>query len=248
MIKKFTIAQFSDCHLFADKAACHFGAPVYQNLTNILLDIEKQKPDCCVFTGDLTQDHTVASYRNFCAAVEEAELSNACYFLPGNHDDYTTMKDTLSGFPFKADTKIETDSWQFHLLNSKSETPAGYVSRTQINNVCSTVDIKKHQFIFMHHHPVDVGYFIDRHGLKNKTEFWQSISTIEQLKGIACGHIHQGKVVECEQSLSLYTCPATSIEFESDPDNLVNSGRAPGYRLFHFYNNGTVETVLRYLK
>lgn len=248
MTKTFTIAQFSDSHLFADKEGLHYGAPVYQNLVNVLKDIGKQAVDCCIFTGDLTQDHTIDSYKNFLNALNDAELLVPCYFLPGNHDNYELMQTHLIGEPIDSANIIESNKWQFHLVNSKSETPAGFVSTRQIDGIKESINDQRYQFIFMHHHPVDVAYFIDRHGLTNKTEFWQQINSINNLRGIACGHIHQGRIVECEQSLSLYTCPATSIGFCSDPENLVADDTPPGYRLLSFFDDGTIETSLRYLK
>ncbi len=57
--KAFVIAQFSDCHLFADKQTKLLGANVWQNLMLVLADIAQRNDiDCVVFTGDLTQDHS----------------------------------------------------------------------------------------------------------------------------------------------------------------------------------------------
>ena len=71
------VAQFSDCHLFADKNSKHFGANVWQNLQLVLADIAKRNDiDCAIFTGDLTQDHTEVSYQHFVQAVKQAELEN----------------------------------------------------------------------------------------------------------------------------------------------------------------------------
>ncbi len=80
----FVVAQFSDCHLFADKQATHFGANVWQNLTKVLADISQRKNiDCVVFTGDLTQDHSELSYQHFVQAIEQAKLSVQVHFFSG---------------------------------------------------------------------------------------------------------------------------------------------------------------------
>ena len=71
MAKKFTLAQISDSHLFADHNGMHHQTNVYQNLLKVLLAIKVQPMiDAMVFTGDLTQDHSEASYQLFMQAFD----------------------------------------------------------------------------------------------------------------------------------------------------------------------------------
>ena len=88
MSKEFIVVQISDSHLFADTSGLHHDTNVYQNLIKVLQNI-KQLPhvDIIVFTGDLTQDHTDASYQLFVQAFNACEIITPVYYLAGNHDE-----------------------------------------------------------------------------------------------------------------------------------------------------------------
>ena len=181
--KKTIIAQISDSHLFADINALHHGCNVYQNLGNIFAELATiPELHLIVFTGDLTQDHSPKSYQNFVLAFDRAvtEFGLTCplYWLAGNHDDFSLLADNLVHPLIKADKVIELDSWRLRLIDSKSATPAGNVDIDKLQLMIPAVSKSqssstKHELLFTHHHPIDVGYFIDKHGLQNKTEFWQ---------------------------------------------------------------------------
>lgn len=245
------IAQISDSHLFADKHALHCGANVYQNLQRVLADIsENNTISYLVFTGDLSQDHSEQSYKRFVDLVQAAKLSIPVYFLPGNHDEPSQLARHLITPCFNQASAIEHSHWQVFLLNSKSDTPAGYVTDKTLTRLNSAIDNSKSQLIFMHHHPIDVGYFIDRHGLINQQEFWQSITQHSSVKAIACGHIHRGLALlpaQTQRPVPLYTCPATSIQFDPKADTVSALALGPGYRLLTLKPNGDINTELKYL-
>jgi len=145
-IKPFVVAQFSDCHLFADKQAKHFGANVWQNLIRVLTDIAKQnKVDCVVFTGDLTQDHSELSYQHFANAVEQAKLTVPVYSLAGNHDDRSLLSKHLTAPVFQTKKTINDDFWQIQLLDSKSDTPSGLVNQESLQGLTQHIDNRKFQ-------------------------------------------------------------------------------------------------------
>ncbi len=252
MTTLFDIAQITDCHLFADSKLEHCGANVYQNLIAVLTHIKQnQHVDLIVFTGDLTQDHSDGSYQRFVDAVKSCHIACPIYYLPGNHDDLDKLDEHLVGSPFNSDKVINHKSWQIILLNSKSDNPAGQLSPQSLTCLQETADSNKQQLLMMHHHPVDVGYFIDRHGLTNQDEFWQTLKTIPSLQAIACGHVHQALDLlpaNSKRTHPVYTCPATSIQFNRAMDTASNNGQGPGYRLFTLGLSGKLYTEAIFLK
>lgn len=241
-IKPFVIAQFSDCHLFADQRAKHLGANVWQNLRSVLIDIAQRNIiDSVVFTGDLTQDHSELSYQHFANAVKEAQFEMPVYFLAGNHDDTKLLNKYLIPPVFNANKYIGSTAWQIQLLASKSETPSGLVSQESLQALSQYIDKNKFQLLMMHHHPVDIGYYIDKHGLTNQDEFWQAINHLNQvssnIKAIACGHVHRA-VKLSKDGIDIYTCPATSIQFGETKEKVGSI--VPSYRLFYLKSNGTI--------
>ncbi|WP_448548383.1 metallophosphoesterase [Thalassotalea fusca] len=243
------IAQLSDCHLFADVSATHFGAPVYENLVAVLQAIHADDDiDVIIFTGDLTQDHTKASYLNFVDAVKTSKIDKPFYYLAGNHDDWQLLTDCLPCEIFTASKLIESGTWQVLLCDSKSDTPAGFVNHTEYTQWRQAIKPTKFQLVFMHHHPIDVNYFIDRHGLNDKATFWQQVKGFPTIQAIACGHIHNAlEIVDDSGEVTLYTCPATSMQFNKSHDDVSAASTIPGYRTFDLMENGQIHSQVFYV-
>ncbi|MGB1263226.1 MAG: metallophosphoesterase [Cognaticolwellia sp.] len=246
MSKKITIAQISDCHLFADPEGLHHQANVYQNLKKVLLAI-KQQPllDAIIFTGDLTQDHSPNSYQLFVKVFDECEITLPVYYLAGNHDEPLLLQQYLSSAPFRHEKIIELKNWQVLLMDSKSTTPAGEVSEQQIARTADMIKADKSQLILMHHHPIEVGFFIDQHGLINQAGFQQFLAQYPSIAAVACGHVHQALTLSMplpERSLNVYTCPATSIQFDRHSATVKANGQPPGYRLFTLAEKAGIES------
>jgi Icc protein len=244
--KAFTVAQFSDCHLFSDKSAEHFGANVWQNLTQVLTDIALRGTiDCAVFTGDLTQDHTELSYQYFVEAVALAKFTMPVYFLAGNHDDKKMIAKYLTAPNFQTHNTINHDFWQLQLLDSKSETPSGLITEKALAELAHRIDKNKFQLLMMHHHPVNIGYYIDKHGLINQDAFWKAINQLNEtnmnIKAIACGHVHRASELSKDQ-VDIYTCPATSVQFGDTKEAMASI--MPSYRILYLNSNGTITSEI----
>ncbi len=238
--------QISDCHLFADKTALHYGANVFENLCNVLKDIQHLNGvEFIVFTGDLTQDHTSQSYLRFVEAIELTQTTVPIYYIAGNHDEVSRFEQYFIGEPFKAEKTITSGNWQIQLLHSKTDTPAGMISNCEMVRIATLAEETKYQLLMMHHHPVDVGYFIDRHGLENAESFCFWALSRSNVKGVACGHIHNAidlNIKDTGNSIPVYCCPATSIQFDIRIDTVANSGKPPGYRVFELTEDGEIQS------
>jgi len=246
MNKSLKIAQISDTHLFSDEKALHCGANVHQNLIQVLSHITSvEMPDAIIFTGDLTQDHTDASYQQFVEIFKQQNIQIPVHFIAGNHDEFSQLDNHLTGMPFNTAKELSNDFWQILLINSKSETPAGYVSQATLDELTDNIDVSKKQLVMMHHHAIDVGYSIDKHGLENKTMFWDVITQQPTIKLLACGHVHNDLAILPEKSgypVPLYACPATSIQFDQTKNTSACNGQGAGYRIFELFTDQTFST------
>lgn len=252
MSNQLKIAQISDTHLFGNKKNLHCGANVYQNLINVLSHIKSiEQPDFIVFTGDLTQDHSDASYQLFVDIIQQCNIQIPVHFIAGNHDEVQQLEHYLMGAPFDSSKIISNDFWQLLLINSKSDTPSGYVSDETLQWINKYIDPNKQQLIMMHHHPIDVDYFIDKHGLTNKELFWASIEHHASIQALACGHVHNDLILlpkKTGYSLPLFTCPATSIQFNQTENTSVCNGQGAGYRVFELLDNKQLITRTHFVE
>lgn len=255
MSEQFTLVQITDCHLFADKFGLHHQVNVYQNLINVLNNIKKlSQVDVIVFTGDLTQDHSESSYQLFVQAFKQCEITIPVYYIAGNHDEPVLLDLYLSSPPFCQKKMIETPYWQILLMASKSETPSGEISTEQFKQQAKGINTKKSQLLLMHHHPKDVGFFIDQHGLVNKTQFHEFVERSESIVAVGCGHVHQALTLKLTErkdqhtglltknTVALYTCPATSIQFDVNSKTAKSNGQGAGFRRFILKENKQFST------
>ena len=266
--KPLVFAQISDSHLFAEVEGLHHGHNVFANLTSVLTNINVNKDiSFIVFTGDLSQDHSEQSYQLFVDCVNYCNIKLPIYFLAGNHDEITLLDKYFSTPPFNSNKVINLAAWQLQLIDSKSDTPSGYVSKESLSALSKTIDPNKHQIVMMHHNPIDVGYFIDKHGLKNQQDFWCVMNQYSNINAVACGHVHRAmqltqpvKFLPSDEEYSalnpkqqitslpvtLYTCPATSIQFDPAIDSVAALPQGPGYRLFHLFDSGKIASNVLY--
>ncbi len=223
----------------------HFGQNVYQNLLRVLAQIgEDGDMQFAIFSGDLSQDHSKQSYRNFVQAVEESKINIPIYWLAGNHDSLRYMENLLTHRLICHDKDIEIQGLQLILLNSKSDTPAGFVRPTELERLAH---VSKPTLVMMHHHAIPVNYFIDRHGLLNREEFWHAVNIQDKVIGVACGHIHRGITIApgVQNKAPLYGCPATSIQFDPEFDGVKALPEGPAYRKFCFQNTQLTTEIKR---
>jgi 3',5'-cyclic-AMP phosphodiesterase len=251
---EYIVAQFSDCHLFADKNALFHGANVYQNLVSVLSALASDNSiNAIVFTGDLSQDHSEQSYQNFVDAVNETNIVKPIYSLAGNHDQVELLNKYLVNKPFNSQNIIVTEHWQLLLLHSKSDTPAGLIEQPQLALIEQAIDLNKKQLLFTHHQPVNVGYFIDKHGLKNQVEFWQMVAKYPSIKALACGHVHRALNFTHKlnkHTVQIITCPASSIQFDPQANTVKalekTAGQGIGYRRICLSAQGSITTKVHF--
>jgi Icc protein len=209
---EYRLLQLTDCHLLADPHGVYQQIKPYQHLVTLLSALKKQHFDAVLLTGDLTQDHSVASYQLLADAFRE--WPSPVFYLPGNHDEPALMAQAFAQPPFCAATVLQASGWRWLLLNTKGPTPAGMFDASNqqqlvmhINNSPSSL------WLFCHHHPVPIGAAIDVHGLQQPEGLLHLLENNEKVKGLAHGHCHYGYQAQHTSGLTIVGCPATSVQF-----------------------------------
>ena len=241
----YRLLQLTDCHLLADPQADYQQIKPYPHLAALLGALKTQAFDALLLTGDLTQDHSLASYQLIAGLF--SELPCPVFYLPGNHDDMGLMQQAFASTPFSADTELSLGDWRLCLLNSKGPTPAGYFDTTRqqkLQQQLLSYPFDSAVWLFCHHHISPMGSFIDEHIQLDAAALWQIIGSDRRIKGFAHGHCHYA-YAKIQQGIHLVGCPASSVQFLLTPDYQPVAAR-PGYIEWIFKANATAEPAVRW--
>lgn len=209
---QYRVAQITDSHLMATADGYYKQVQPAQHLAAIVAQLIIEQPDAVLLTGDVTQDHTRASYQLLSDLM--APLNCPVFCLPGNHDDIAELEWLCQHAPFRPERSVQLAGWQLLLLNTKGETPAGVFGVAQQQWLASQCQrsAAKALWLFCHHHPIPLNQFIDKHGQQQQAELWQLINAEPRIRGIAHGHAHYAHQ-QYVQGVNVVGCPASSVQF-----------------------------------
>ncbi|GLT15102.1 3',5'-cyclic adenosine monophosphate phosphodiesterase CpdA [Vibrio algivorus] len=241
-----TLVQITDTHLFAEDEGELLGVNTLSSFSAVVADIENQALDydALIMTGDVSQDHTDASYANFEQCI--APLKKPCYWLPGNHDYQPSMKSVYPSTQIQQDTHLLVGKyWQVILLDSQAEgSPHGFLTEQQLQYLsdCLSEYPDRFSLVLLHHHPLLVGsQWLDQHCLHNSDAFWKILEPFNYVKAVLCGHVHQD-FHQVHQGVEVLTSPSTCIQFKPQSNDFALDKVAPGWRSLILKANGQLDT------
>lgn len=225
------VVQITDAHLYADTQARSRAGVPWRQFQQVLSAVVAEKPDIVLFTGDISQDESAASYALAVQMLEQ--LSCPWYWLPGNHDQPELM---AAERPLV--DQVDVGSWRILLLNTQVEgKPFGELGSEQLDLLDERLQVDvRPTLIAMHHPPVDVGaVWMDAIGLQDRNAFWQLLSKHPHIKIILFGHVHQAYAEHHsvgEATIDVYGCPAMADQFLPGADQFaIDEASRPGYRV-----------------
>jgi Icc protein len=235
----YRLLQLTDCHLLAEPQGVYQQIQPYQHLLTLLSALKNQCFDAVLLTGDLTQDHSLASYQLLADAFRE--WPSPVFYLPGNHDEPLLMAQAFAQPPFSAATVLQASGWRWLLLNTKGPTPAGEFDAFQQQQLAQNIrNSSSPLWLFCHHHPVPIGAAIDRHGLQQPEGLLRLVADHPQVKGLAHGHCHYGYQTQHASGFMIVGCPATSVQFTL-ADEWYTEDHGPQGCIWTFAANGDVK-------
>lgn len=232
------LAQVSDTHILtsaSDPSAASLRADCLQRCVT---EINRQKPDAVIFTGDTVQHGQPEEY----ALLREllAPLESPLYVVPGNRDDKNKLRAAFSDCAYlPPDGEFLHYSIEDHdiRLVGIDSTLAGerkgrfcpqrqdWLDRTLGEQPdCPTL-------LFIHHPPFDVGdHYIG--GYRRPEEAAALATVVErhsQVVGLLCGHVHWP--IECEWAgTQARIMPSVAVDLRKGVDETQARGR-PIYML-----------------
>lgn len=225
------LVQITDAHLHADKTARSRAGIPWRQFECVLDAVVAERPDMVVFSGDVSQDETAASY----ALARQAMNSLPCpwVWIPGNHDQLALMQ---AEHPLV--DEVDLTQWRLLLLDTQvAGQPYGELGAERLAALAQRLEEDdRPTLIVMHHPPVDVGaVWMDAIGLQDRDAFWQLLSHYPQVKIILFGHTHQAYAQQhklADTKISVYGCPAIADQFLPGAEQFaIDEASRPGYRV-----------------
>ena len=111
------LVQLSDSHLFAEADAALLGMNTRDSLQKVIELVRAQQPqiDLILATGDLSQDGTLASYRQFREMTRQ--LDAPARWIPGNHDEPQIMAEAAVQSAL-LEPVVDIGNWRVTMLDS----------------------------------------------------------------------------------------------------------------------------------
>ncbi|WP_413111168.1 3',5'-cyclic-AMP phosphodiesterase [Thaumasiovibrio sp. DFM-14] len=245
------LLQLTDSHLFATDDGSLLGVKTNQSFKAVLEAIDAQAPvfDALLATGDISQDHSVASYAHFVRGI--SRWTSPCFWLPGNHDYKPSMHSVCPTPTIEpAQHVLLGEHWQLIMLDSQVKgVPHGELNDAQLRFLEETLSAfpQRHALISLHHHSVEAGSsWLDQHKLHNAASFWSTLSQHAQVKAVLCGHIHQ-EMDRLKNGIRVLATPSTCFQFKPDSTDFGLDNRTPGWRWLTLRANGDIETQVERL-
>lgn len=247
--KSVRLVQITDPHLFADPEGQLLGVNTANSLNAVINTIQavKYPADMLLASGDISQDYSGESYRNFVEAIKPLNLP--CHYIPGNHDDPRIMYLHMQGERVYGHRRVLAGNWQIILLDSTVRgKPGGHMAESELEIIRSAIAAEpdKHVLLVMHHNPVLVDCaWLDQHCMENGAQFLKEMGRYPQVKGMLWGHVHQQLDTEYQgenHRLSLMATPSTCIQFKPLSSYFALDALQPGYRLLELKPDGSMLT------
>lgn len=242
--------QITDTHLFETSQKRLLEVPTNDSLTHVITLIKEEQPeiDFCLITGDISQDGSLGSYQFFKKQIER--LNAPSYWMPGNHDNFSVLKDREEFSPHLITKQDIGEHWRVITLNTQVIAHNhGSLSTAQLQSLLQSLKSTNRFHIIALHHPpfTSNSRWINDSKLENPWELLECLEYFLNANVVVCGHIHQ--VVESYyRGTHLLSAPATCFQFAHHTEDFKLDNIAPGYRWLKLFNDGHIESGISRLK
>jgi 3',5'-cyclic-AMP phosphodiesterase len=242
------VVQLTDCHLCAQPGGTLLSLDTDFSLQAVINQLKARypNPDLVLGTGDLSDGGARAAYQRLQGYF--GQLSEHCFYLPGNHDNHREMIDVLGDYPAMAGT-VRAANWQIVMLNSQVPGEVGgCLGAAEIKRLVQALDRGREEGLYslicMHHQPVPVGsQWIDEQMVSDAASLFSTLEGYDGARGVLWGHVHQ-QIDWQRGSLPLMATPSTCVQFAPGSENFRADDLAPGYRLLELHPDGTISTTV----
>jgi 3',5'-cyclic AMP phosphodiesterase CpdA len=193
------IAQISDTHILAP-ASEHPAAELRARcLLDTVADINRQRPDAVVFTGDTVQHGQPAEYARLRELL--APLDAPLYLVPGNRDDKGALREAFGDLACLPNTgeflQYAIEDHEIRLVGIDSTQAGERKGRFCADRqawLAATLGEQPERptLLFIHHPPFDVDdHYVGGYRHAGEASALEGIvSRQDQVVAMLCGHVH----------------------------------------------------------
>lgn len=247
------IAQISDTHILAvesDEPSAELRADC---LGRAVADVNAQRPDAVIFTGDTVQHGQAEEYARLRELL--APLEAPLYLVPGNRDDNDVLREAFHDkkyLPVSGDfLHYEIDEHDVRLVAIDSTAPGERKGRFCPQRQARLDAVLSEQpgrptLLFIHHPPFDVGeHFVGGYRRPEERDALEDIvGRHPQVVGVLCGHVHW--LVEREWAgTQARIMPSIAVDVRRGIDEAEAQGR-PMYFLHETSADGRLVSRARW--
>lgn len=237
-----TILQITDLHFLPQKGDQMYGIDTenyFHQVLNHALQSTK-RIDLILVTGDLTQIPNALSYQRIFDELNQTDIPTIC--LPGNHDDWKLMKNTLNAENISCKKQINLGNWQIICLNSqKPGVAGGRLTESELQFLEKTLQNNKQKptLVAVHHNCLPTGStWLDTMTIENSEALLAILKKNPQIKLLIHGHTHQNQKFKADH-LQILSAPSTCFQFKPASHDFAIDDTDPGYRLIKLSEDHT---------
>lgn len=242
------LIQLTDSHIGEEREHRLAGICTYDTFRQVLADIAAMAvlPQMLMVTGDVAAFGKHKAYQLFAEQIRFLEIPYA--WLPGNHDDFEVMQQSVTSAPYWP--LLEFGNWRVLSLNTAISGQAGGTLAEEELDFLAGVLAREAEHpvaIFMHHPPIPVGCdWLDKQRVSNADQLERIVSGAGNVSAIFCGHVHQATETAWAGT-TVYTSPSTCFQFAANSPGFAMSDDCPGYRWIDLHADGHLETGVNVL-
>lgn len=239
--------HLTDPHLFADPSGELRGIVTADSLQQVLdhYNAGDWRAQRVLITGDLIQDDSKEAYDRFHDLLSPLNMRMHC--VPGNHDVRDLMRPVCARPPFSYCAREEVQNWLLVGLDSCITGDAGgEVTAAELERFdqIASESSAEHIMIFLHHPPILLGSkWLDTVGLRNGEQLLEHLQSVERVRLLVFGHVHQPYDAE-HNGIQIIGTPSTCRQFKPGSDEFDVDDRSPAYRRITLYEDGSWENEL----
>lgn len=246
------LAQISDTHLLAPGSEHPAAELRAECLRRCVADINLQRPDAVIFTGDTVQHGAPEEYLYLRDLL--APLDAPLYLVPGNRDDKIAMRAAFNDHAFLPGDGdclhyvVEDHAVRLVALDSTSPGERKGVFSPERLAWLDTVlkdQPNRPTLLFIHHPPFDVDdhYLGGYRRAEEAAALTDLVSRYAQIVGLLCGHVHWPVERDWAGTVARIM-PSVAIDVRKGVDEVEARGR-PIYMLHRLSGQSRLDSQFR---